>query len=58
MYAAHKLKRTITHFSANTMNIFISSDEYIQFSFVLRTHENIDVFSRLDEDTLAFTAKE
>ena len=53
----YKIKRKFTFFIVNTK--YISSRELKTsiFSFVLRTHENSDVFNTLDEIYLVFTLK-
>ena len=54
----YKIKRKFTFFF-KVKTKYISSHELktSKFSFVLRTHENSDVFNSLDEIYLVFTLK-
>ena len=52
----YKIKR-IFFFLVNTKYISSRELKTSKFSFVLRTHENSDVFTTLDEIYLVFTSK-
>ena len=52
----YKIKRKFT-FLVNTKYISSRELKTSKFSFVLRTHENSDVFNTLDEIYLVFTSK-
>ena len=51
-------KQKIFFFSVNTKNISFRELKTSEFSLVLRTRENSDVFNTLDEINLVFTSKE
>ena len=52
-----KNKKKIYFFEVNTKYISSRELKTSKFSFVLRTHENSDVFNTLDEIYLVFTSK-
>ena len=55
-FKKYKYKKKIYFFEVNT-NISSRELKTSKFSFVLRTHENSDVFNTLDEIYLVFTSK-
>ena len=53
----YKIKRKFTFYLVNTKYILARELKTSKFSFVLRSHENSDVFNTLDEIYLIFTSK-
>ena len=51
----YKIKIKFTFFLVNTKYFSSRELKTLKFSFVLRTHENSDVFNTLDEIYLVFT---
>ena len=54
---ATQVKKKFTFFLVNTKYISSRELKTSKFSFLLRTHENSDVFNTLDEIYLVFTSK-
>ena len=56
-YEKYEIKRKLTFFSVNAKHISSRELETSEFSLVLHTRENSDVFNTLDEKYLVFTQK-
>ena len=56
-YKKHKIKRKFTFFLVNTKYISSCELKISEFSLVLHTRENSDVFNTLDEIYFIFTSK-